>query len=128
MRYNIDYPFIFASLVGDLTEITTKRKVVLEIKTTEILRSMQYENWKDKVPDNYYIQVLHQLLATGYDFAILKAQLKTVYGDDVRLSVRHYQFERKEVEEDIEYLLEKEIVFWQCVEQDRKPNLILPPI
>lgn len=128
MRFNAEYPFIFATLDGDLTEIESNRKGVLEVKTTEILKSMQYESWKDKVPDNYYIQILHQLLATGYDFAKLKAQLKRVYGDDVRLDVRHYHFERSEVENDIAYLLEKEITFWECVKSGRKPNIILPPI
>ena len=59
---------------------------MLEIKTTEILKSMQYENWKERVPNNYYVQVLHQFLATGWSFAILKAQLKTDYGGEIRLN------------------------------------------
>jgi putative phage-type endonuclease len=128
MRYNSDYPFIFATLDGDLTGKATGRKGILEIKTTEIMKSIQYESWKDKIPDNYYIQVVHQLLATGFDFAILKAQLKTVYGDDVRLTTKHYRIERSEVLEDIDYLLQREILFWECVEQDKIPNLILPPL
>ena len=47
---------------------------------------MHREKWNDRIPDNYYIQCLHYLLATGWDFAILKAQLKTVYSDEVRLN------------------------------------------
>lgn len=128
MRYNKDYPFIFATLDGDLTETATGRKGVYEGKTTEILRSMQYENWKDKVPDNYYIQLLHQLLSTGYDFAVLNAAIKTNYDGNIGVSVRRYHIERAEVEEDIKYLLEKEIVFWDCVTKHKKPNLILPDI
>jgi len=129
MHYNKQYPFIFATLDGRIIERETDRKGNLEVKTTEILRSMQYENWKDKVPDNYYIQVLHQLLATGYEFTVLKAQLKTVYRDgEIRLNTRHYHIERSEVAEDIDWLLQEEIKFWKCVEEDRKPNLILPPI
>ena len=128
MHYHPQYKFIFATLDGDLTEIEMERKGVLEIKTTEILRSMQYENWKDKIPDNYYIQVLHQLLATGYDFAVLKAQLKTDYSGEIRLNIRHYTIERADVLEDMDYLLQKEIEFWKCVETGKKPNLILPPI
>ena len=125
MRYNSDYPFIFATLDGDLTEKATGRKGVLEIKATEIMKSMQYEKWKGRIPQNYYIQVIHQLLATGFDFTVLKAQLKSAYGD-VRLSTRHYHIEREEVLEDISYLLQREILFWECVQEDRKPNLILP--
>jgi putative phage-type endonuclease len=122
------YPFIAGTLDGELTEKETGRHGVLEIKTTEILNSMHREKWNDKVPDNYYIQVLHYLLATGWDFAVLKAQLKTVYGNDVRLNTRHYHIERAEVQEDLDYLLEKEIRFWQYVKWDKKPPLVLPPI
>lgn len=129
MHYNEQYPFIFATLDGDLTELLPiQRKGVLEIKTTEILRSMQYENWKEKIPDNYYIQVLHQLLSTGYCFAILKAQLKTSYNGDIRLNTRHYKIERSEVEEDLDYLLKEEIRFWDYVERKQRPNLLLPAI
>jgi putative phage-type endonuclease len=73
MRFSKTHPFIFATLDGALTERENGRKGVLEIKTTEILKSMQYESWRDRIPENYYIQVLHQLLATGYDFAVLSA-------------------------------------------------------
>ena len=36
-------------------------------------------DWKKgdgQVPDYYYAQIVHQLLATGYDFAILKARIR----------------------------------------------------
>lgn len=129
MYYNKRYPFIFATLDGRIIERETARKGNLEVKTTEILRSMQYENWKDKIPDNYYVQVLHQLLATGFEFTVLKAQLKTVYGNgEIRLNTRHYHIERSEVTEDIDWLLQEEIKFWDCVEKGIKPNLVLPPI
>ena len=121
------YPFLFATLDGELTEKQTGRKGILEIKTTEIINSIQLLKWKNRIPDNYYIQVLHQLLVTGYDFAIVKAQLKFSY-DGVRLETRHYTIERNEVIKDMEYLLKKEIAFWECVTEKRKPNLILPDI
>lgn len=121
--------FIAGTLDGELVEKETGRKGVLEIKTTEILNSMHREKWNDRVPDNYYIQVLHYLLATGWDFAVLKAQLKTVYdGTDVRLNTRHYFIERAEVQEDLDLLMEKEIKFWQYVVNDKKPPLVLPEI
>ena len=126
---NEKYPFIFATLDGRLTEIETGRKGVYEGKTTEILRSMQKEKWKDAIPDNYYIQVLHQLLSTGFDFAVLNAQLKRVFYDDVRCETRRYFIERSEVQEDIEFLLEKELEFWnEYVLKDKEPPLILPEI
>lgn len=123
-----EYTFIAGTLDGELTEISTGRKGILEVKTTEILNSMHKEKWNDKIPDNYYIQCLHYLLATGWEFVILKAQLKTIWGDEVRLITRHYTIERSEVKDDLEYLMEKEIEFWQYVTKDKKPPLVLPPI
>ena len=129
VRRNPQYPFIGGTLDGDLVEIETGRRGVLEIKTTEILNSMHREKWNDKIPDNYYIQVLHYLLATGWDFAILKAQLKTVYdGADVRLNTRHYVIERADVLEDLDYLLKQEIEFWSYVQSGKMPPLALPPV
>lgn len=122
------HSFITGTLDAELTEIVTGRRGILEDKTTEILNSMHREKWNDKIPDNYYIQVLHYLLATGWDFTILKAQLKTVYDDEVRLNTRHYTIEQADVREDLDYLLEQEIKFWWHVQKDKKPNLVLPPI
>lgn len=65
-----DHPFMQASLDGELTD-REGRKGILEIKTTNILQSMQFEKWKDRIPDNYYIQVLHYLLVTGWQFVVL---------------------------------------------------------
>ena len=103
-------------------------KGILEIKTTNILQSMQREKWNDQIPDNYYIQILHYLLVTEYEFVELRAQLKSVWQGQIRLNTRDYRIERKEVEEDIAYIKEQEEAFWQQVKTDRKPSLILPEI
>lgn len=124
---SIAYPFMQASLDGELTDMDG-RKGILEIKTTNILQSMQYEKWKDRLPDNYYIQVLHYLLVTGYQFAVLRAHLISSWGRDRRTSVKHYFIERSEVQEDLKLLLKEEIKFWKYVESGRKPPLILPGI
>lgn len=123
------YPFLFASLDGQLVDKDTGEIGILEIKTTNILQSMQKEKWKDKIPDNYYCQVLHYLNVTGYSFAILKAQLKYDYNGDIRLETKHYKILRNEVEEDIKWLTQKEVEFWQeYVEKDKMPPLVLPNI
>lgn len=121
------YPFLQASLDGELTD-PDGRRGVLEIKTTNILQSMQREKWADRIPDNYYIQVLHYLLVSGYDFAVLRAHLVSRWGKDVRTQVKHYFIERSEVEDDLTYLLAEEIKFWQYVEAGRRPPLVLPEI
>lgn len=127
MILNDKYPFAHASLDGELID-KDGRRGILEIKTTNILQSMQKESWRDRIPDNYYIQVLWYLMVTEYDFAVLVAQLKTDYGGDIRKQIRHYFIERADVEEDIEYLIEAGEKFWKCVMDDEEPGLILPGI
>ena len=124
---SIQNPFMQASLDGELTD-PSGRRGILEIKTTNILQSMQREKWNDRIPDNYYIQVLHYLLVTGYEFVVLRAHLNTDWGGEKRTAVKHYFIEREEVQEDLDMLLEEEKKFWAYVESGRKPPLILPEI
>lgn len=127
MWFNDKFPFAHASLDGWLVD-QQGRKGILEIKTTNILQSMQKEKWKGRIPDNYYIQLLHYFMVTEFDFAILKAQLKFDYGGDIVLHTRHYLIERSEVEADIQYLQNSEKRFWKQLQAGHKPALILPEI
>lgn len=123
------YPFLFASLDGQLVDKETGELGILEIKTTNILQSMQKEKWKEKIPDNYFCQVLHYLNVTGYSFAILKAQLKYDFDGDIKLETRHYKINRNDFEEDIKELEKAEIEFWtKYVEKDIQPPLELPSL
>lgn len=128
MFLNDKYPFAHASLDGWMIEKETGRTGILEIKTTNILQSMQKEKWNHRIPDNYYIQVLHYLMVTEFDFAILKAQLKSEFNGEVYLQTRHYKIERSEVEEDIHFLENAERKFWQQVQERKRPALLLPEI
>lgn len=121
------YPFAQASLDGWLLD-DKGRTGILEIKTTEILRSMQKEKWKGQIPMNYYCQVCFYMAVMEADFAVLKAQLKTNYNGDICLATKHYHIERSEVQEDIDYLMEKGAVFWEYVKSNTRPPLILPEI
>lgn len=127
MWLNDRFPFAHASLDGWLVD-QDGRKGVWECKTTNILQSMQKEKWKDRIPDNYYIQLLHYLLVTEFDFAILKAQLKSEFNGEIYLQTKHYKIERAEVEEDIKFLESSEKEFWKQVQERKKPGLILPAI
>lgn len=127
MWENDKYQFAHASLDGYITD-QNGRKGVWECKTTEIISLLQKEKWNNAIPDNYYIQVLHYLLVTEFDFAILKAQLKYRHNDEMWLVTKHYHIERSEVEEDIQYLAEKEKEFWGYIERNERPPLILPDI
>lgn len=127
MFLNDKYPFAHASLDGWLTD-QDGRKGILEIKTTNILQSMQKEKWNHRIPDNYYIQVLHYLMVTEFDYAILKAQLKSEFNGEIYLQTRHYKIERSEVQEDIDFLESSERKFWKQVQERKRPDLILPEI
>ena len=127
MIRNEKYPWAHASLDGELTD-QDGRKGILEIKTTNILQSMQREKWRDQIPDNYYIQILHYLLVTEYSFVELRAQLTSVWQGQIQLQTKDYYIERSDVEEDIEILKQAEEEFWQKVLKRQQPNLILPEI
>ena len=116
-----------ASLDGELTD-QEGRKGILEIKTTNIMNSAQWGKWDDRIPDNYYIQVLHYLLVTGYQFAVLRAHIRSDWEGDRRTAVRHYFIERSDVEEDLAMLLQEEKKFWQQVTHNIRPGRILPEI
>ena len=124
---NSRYPWAHASLDGWLQD-PEGRTGILEIKTTEILQSMQKEKWKDRIPDNYYLQVLHYMMVMEADFACLKAQLKYDYDGDIYLQIRHYWIERQDVENDIRILSEKEEEFWHHMQNSTRPATLLPEI
>lgn len=127
MWINDKYPFAHASLDGWLLD-QDGRKGIWECKTTNILQSMQKEKWNKRIPDNYYIQLLHYFLVTEFDFAVLKAQLKSEFNSEIYLQTRHYKIERSEVQADIDFLEASERKFWECVQQRKQPALILPEI
>ena len=127
MWLNDEIPWGHASLDGWLLD-QGGNQGILEIKTTEIMRAGQKDLWKGRIPDNYYIQLLHYFLITQFDFAVLKGQLKFDINGDVWLQTKHYHLERSEVQDDIEFLCDKEFQFHKCIQQDIKPDLILPQI
>lgn len=124
---NSRYPWALASLDGWLRD-ENGRVGVWECKTTNILQSMQKEKWNHQIPMNYFCQVLFYMAVIEADFAILKAQLKTEFEGVPYLQTRHYFIERADVQQDMDYLIEKGAEFWKCVQKREKPALILPEI
>lgn len=141
MHYHKKYPFLFGSLDGRLEHIETGLKGIYEGKTTNILSSQHKEKWADdNIPQNYYVQILHYMLVTGFDFAVINAQLKYIYPTnstkitdfvlpDIQVKAIRKIFWRKDCLEDMNYLLEQELKFWQeYVLKDIEPPLVLPQI
>lgn len=127
MWLNDKYPFAHASLDGWL-EDEKGRRGILEIKTTNILQSMQKEKWNHRIPDNYYCQLLWYLGVTEFDYAILKSQLRYDYNGDTFFTTKHYFIEREDVQEDVEYLFKEGEKFYSAIKENRRPSLVLPMI
>lgn len=128
MYFSNKLPFMFATLDGEI--ITPDGlKGILEIKTTTIQNALQLDEWNDRIPDSYYIQVLHQLSCTEFDFAEIMAYIRyTVGNGESRSQIRYYCVDRQQVLTDIAWLEEKEKIFWQYVVENKIPPLILPEI
>lgn len=126
MWFNDKFPFAHASLDGWLVD-QQGRKGILEIKTAR----PQEEKWKDQIPQHYFVQVLHYLMVTEFDFAIVTAQMKYDFHEDIdsfEAKTIHRLIERSGHEADIQYLYQAELTFWKQLQAGQKPALILPDI
>lgn len=129
-EYQVDYepnnlyvndnrPFAHASLDGWLTDANGK-KGVWECKTVNVARSGQIQEWKDGVPEHYYIQCLHHMMVTEFEFCVLTAGFRFRDGS---MRIQDYLIDRNEA--DIDFLAEAEREFFERVIEGRRPNLIL---
>ena len=129
MIFSDELPFIFATPDGELEELATGRLGGLEIKTTEIMNPRQWSEWDGRIPQQYYAQVCHQFLATGWSFIYLLAQIKwTTKEGEKRKMIKEYPIERYEVLDDIILLKKEEPKFWRHVQTKKEPALLLPSI
>jgi putative phage-type endonuclease len=121
---NSDYPFAACSLDGWTTD-EDGRKGILEIKTATIQTPQQSLKWQDKIPDNYYCQVLFYLGVTGWDYVDLRAHLK-YYPEAISKNVMtDYHIERSEVEEDITTVMQAAADFADLLKNNTPPSLLL---
>lgn len=120
-------PYLYATLDGELT-MADGRRGILEIKTTTIQQSRQWDEWTDKIPMHYYVQELHQLGCTGWDFVYTAALIRYQKGDAWAAAYREFFFRREDRLADLRRVLEEENKFWQRVTERKEPPLILPKI
>ena len=109
--YQTERPWLRATLDGELTD-EYGRRGVLEIKTASCQKRAEWDAWRNRIPDGYLCQISHQLLATGFDFVYVFAEL---IAPDGHSELRTYFFLREDMEENLEYVLDEEIKFWNCV-------------
>ena len=120
--YQSERPWIRATLDGEIITESGQRGI-LEIKTSTPSGKMGWSKWADgHIPPNYLTQLVHQLLATGYDFAFLFAALYCANGD---VMLREYQIDRSDISDDLIWLRDKEDEFWRCVQERTVPPMTL---
>lgn len=114
-------PFMRATLDGELIQ-TDGTHGVWECKTALIQSKAALEDWNGRIPQKYYLQILHQLYVTEFDFAILNAELRF---PDNNSEIREYTINAANVADDMDYVSEEAERFWKFVEEDRKPPMKL---
>ena len=125
---SLKYPFMAANLDGVL-EHKEFGKGVLEIKTATCFNSNQYydiwlvkdDNGRytvDDIPINYWLQIQHYLAVTGWEYAVLYADVKLSFQND-RHILKKYICHRNE--EAIKEIIEKELEFNSYVINDVEP-------
>ncbi len=103
-----DYPFMGCHLDYKVTG----EPIVVEIKTGGYFTKDQWGNsGSDQIPDNYLIQIHHQMICTGYK----KALVAVLLGGQ---EFRYYQVDYDETLAQL--IIEKLTTFWQYV-VDRTP-------
>lgn len=121
-----EIPYIGCTLDGELVEKGTGKRGILEIKTSLVPSAVAKLKWVNQIPPNYYCQVLAQMIATGWEFAIVYAQLRRMDGDS---EIKTYRFEREECLEDMKWLQGKLERFWfENIMRDVRPAAILPEL
>jgi len=116
-----EYQWMSATLDG-ICRNSKGENYILEIKS-----SRYNGKWSDgsRLPDNYFVQVLHQLAVTKWPKAVLKARLLCANGNVIE---RTYTMERKDFIVQIENLAMVEKKFWDAVKSGVRPNTMLPEL
>lgn len=113
-------PWAFCTLDGEIVETETGKHGIWECKTASLSNKAAWAKWDGKAPDQYFIQLLWQMSASGYDFAILYGALFSLNGS---ITIREYRYEREDFEDDIAWLMAEADKFWQHVQ-----NRTMPPM
>ncbi len=129
-------PFLYATLDARLIELETGKRGVYEGKRAEVRNKAAFEKWgswdaesrefSKQIPYIYYVQCLHQLYVTGWDFVILRARIYTQWNDT--FIERNYRMDKTDenVMNDTPDIIGKEIEFWtKYVVADVRPPLDL---
>lgn len=117
--YSKKYPWASASLDSIVRETATGERGTHEIKSTAYSRA-----WKGEyAPDYYFLQVVHQMMVTGFEFGILHARVIGRWTHD-----RLFQYLRGDILEQGEQLMEDERRFVESVKTGKPLPFKIPTL
>ena len=120
---NVNNKYMLYSPDGLILEKSTGRKGIFECKTTTLMKSYDKEKWRDCIPENYYIQVIHGLNTTGFDFVDLYAEI--AYDKDYS-QLKRYHIERDDKIDDLNFEQDGISSFWNnYIVTYKEPPLII---
>ena len=113
------YSFIGASCDGEVIDLETGEEGILEIKFFDGL-AHKNEFTQENISEECYIQCVHELSASKKKFLVFIVALN--YEDTMVL--REYKVYRKDVQEDIDYVVKEVVDFWnKYVVTNKRPPL-----
>ena len=122
MWYQEGREWLFATLDGRIIDKANKKYGCLEIKTSTPQGKAGWNKWNESIPDGYVVQCYHEMLASGYDFVILFAALMNREND---MTIREYRIDRADVQDELDWLLEKETEFWNSIQSKTIPPMTI---
>lgn len=117
------YNYIAASGDGKITEISTGKTGIMEIKHIYVDSKAVSEQYKNGIPQHYYVQCLQEMYCSNSDFVIFVVCMN--YSDDYT-AIKTYRLDRKDCEDDLKYVEEKDVEFYNnYVVKSIRPPLLL---
>lgn len=117
--YDDTRPYLRGSLDGWLMRRKDNKKGVLEIKTVDLIRKKEIDEWENNtLPYQYYLQVLTYLSITKWEYGILIARLRYYKFNDKgekyleKVVTKNFYIETKEVQKDIDIVNKVVDDFW----------------
>ena len=116
-----DRPWLRCTLDGEL-KTEDGEMGILEVKTHFVKGKSDLQQWNNRIPDTYLVQLLHQWLASGFSFSYLTAEL--IFAD-FSSQLRTYYFRADDYQEELDWLLSEEEKFWESVQSGNSPSVKL---
>ena len=118
--FQTERPWLFATPDGEVIDNAGERGG-LEIKNVTPRKREDWEEWRGRIPQKYFVQCLHQLLATGWAYVWLVPALHNEI--DGSVTIREYLIRWSDFEADIASYLFMATTFRRYVTEN-----IMPPL